>query len=511
MLYNFLFRKGKNYVHSVLQTNHPATVNTDTGKMKQKIILFSGLVFIGLLLLSTISCHNTNTQNSGKQKKTVIDTAAFSPGVVYTSVKCLLHTDESYALVLPKNYDTGKKFPVIFFFDAQARGWLPVKRYQPLADSFGFILAASNNSKNGLTAQERNRIVYNFMEDVEQRFSIDPQRIYTGGFSGGARIAAGIGLSNPNIAGTIGCAAGFPQLNNIANSRLAYVGIVGNTDFNYLEMKRLSDELETARWHHCLLVFNGHHQWPPLPTMEKAFYFLQTDAMRRKFIPIDSSIILLVKNTFEKERTKAIRNKDMLLLLQTDWQAVTFLSGLTDVSLYRKEMDRLLQNPQLKKQKEQQVILKKEEEKWQQLYTRALENRNIDWWKKALQNLADMEKAALTPDKKQMVRRLHNYLSLMAYLYADGSLKSHHPEAAKKFLMIYETVDPKNPEVYFLEAQRFAMTGQTKAILSALQKAADNGFHDAKRLENNAYFAGLHQISAFQKILLQVKNNPEKE
>ena len=109
-----------------------------------------------------------------------------------------------------------------------------------------------------------------------------------------------------------------------------------------------------------------------------------------------------------------------------------------------------------------------------------------------------------------MVRRLYNYLSLMSYPYDDGSLKSNQTAAAGKYLMIYQTVDPKNPEVYFLKAQRFAMTGEAKAILPSLQKAADNGFRDVKRMENNPYFAGLQQNPAFRKILLLVKKNRKK-
>ncbi|GMT44374.1 MAG: hypothetical protein IEMM0006_0206 [bacterium] len=477
--------------------------------MKQKGIFFSAL-FSGILLFSGVSCQNSHNRKSKKEQTALVDTATFHPGVIYEKVKSLGYPGESYALILPRNYIATKKFPVVFFFDAQARGWLPVKRYQPLADSFGFILVASNNSENGQDAQERNRIIYNFMQDVEQRFSVDPGRIYTGGFSGGARIAAGIGLANKNIAGTIGSAAGFPQLDHIVNTRLAYVGIVGNKDFNYLEMKSLDRELEAAHRHHSLLVFNGHHQWPPLQTMKKAFYFLQTDAMRRQLIPIDKTTIVSLKKNFEKERTMAIRNKNLLLQMRTDRQLVAFLNGLADVGVYENEIRRLLNNPVLKRQQQQLVVLKKEEQKWQQIYSQALKNRDAGWWKNALGNLAHMMRSAKTPEEKHMVRRLYNYLSLMSYLYADGSLKNNQTTAAGKYLMIYQTVDPKNPEVYFLKARRFAMTGETRAVLPSLQKAADNGFHDVKRMENNPYFAGLQQNPVFLKILLQVKENKKK-
>ena len=457
------------------------------------------------------SCHEGKKQEK-QQEAAVTQPFGFKPGTVYDSVACQKHPGETYALVLPAKFDPGKRFPVIFFFDAQARGALPVKRYQSLADRFGFILAASNQSKNGLAAPERNRIIYHFMADVEKRFPLDARRIYTGGFSGGARIAAGIGLSNPGIAGTLGCAAGFPPVKQVLNNQLAYVGMVGNTDFNFLEMQQLDRELEKAHWHHCLLVFDGHHQWPPLQTMKMAFYFLQADAMRRHLIPRDENIPVTLKKIFDGKRREARHNKNLLLQWQTDKQAIAFLEGLTDVSLYRKEAQDLLKNPRLQSQRELQAKLKKEEQERQQALSRALQTETTAWWQKSLQELAAEKASAGTPAKKQMVQRLYNYLSLMAYLYADGSLKNHQTEAARKYLMIYRFVDPGNPEAWFLQARLFAMTGQKPGkILMALQTAADKGFYDLKRLNADPLFVPLYSHPLFRKIQQQVKKNPVKE
>jgi len=474
--------------------------------MKQKLTFISALIS-GIVLFSIVSCQNTQKKNNTKERTALADTATFQPGTVYDSVHCFRYPEASYVLYLPKEYNSLKKFPVIFFFDAHARGWLPVKKYKALADSFGFILVASNDSKNGQSSQIRNRIIYHFMQDVEQRFAIDPARIYTGGFSGGARIAAGIGLSNKNIAGVIGCAAGFPRLNHITNTHLAYVGIVGNTDFNYLEMKQLNNELTAAHWSHYLLIFNGHHQWPPLQTMQTAFDFLQTNAMRRQLIPVDKQLITHLQKHLEQKRKQAIQNQNPLLQRQIDWQLVAFLNGLIPVGSYKKEIEELQQNSKLKRQEQQETLLKQEEQKWQQTYARALESKDAGWWRNTLAQLSERQRKAKTPPGKLMVRRLYNYLSLMAYLYTDGSLKNDQTAAAGKFLMIYEKADPTNPEVYFLKAQLYAMTGNRKAIIPSLQKAADNGFKDTKRMEKNARFSGLHQTDSFRKILLQVEEN----
>ncbi len=474
--------------------------------MKHTFFIRPGFVFLLVFSFLFFSCHNQRPK-----KKSPLNKGRFVPGTVYDSVPCTAHPTETYALVLPRNYTPGKRFPVLFFFDAHARGWLPVKRYQPLADSFGFILAASNNLKNGLAAQQRNRYIYNFMADVEKRFPLNALRIYTGGFSGGSRIAAGIGLSNPGIAGTIGCAAGFPQVRRIVNKTLAWAGIVGNTDFNYLEMEQLSHELQKAGWHHCLLVFDGHHQWPPLATMKKAFWFLQADAMRRRLIPKDPETIARLKTFFLNELQSAAGRHDLLKQWTTDHQAINFLDSLTATRVFKNNLQKLQHNPSLKQILKLQDALKKEEIHRQQVYSEALKTRDTVWWKTTLEQLRYQIGHASTPLKKQMEERLNNYLSLMAYLYASGSLNQGQPELAKKYLMIYQTVDPGNPEVWFLKAEQAAMTEKKSQVLPLLQKAADNGFHDTKRLLNNPYFSRFHNQKAFQQILLRVKNNPVKE
>ena len=78
-----------------------------------------------------------------------------------------------------------KKFPCIYFFDAHARGSLPVRTYKDLAEKYGFVLIGSNISKNGTEWQVTNDGVKVLMEDTRSRINIDPKRIYTSGFSGG--------------------------------------------------------------------------------------------------------------------------------------------------------------------------------------------------------------------------------------------------------------------------------------------------------------------------------------
>src|SRR5260370_1241352 len=74
---------------------------------------------------------------------------SLSTGQVLADVKCAADASQSYALYLPSNYTPDRTWPVILGFDPGGRGRNAVDRYQAAAEQYGYIIAASNNSRNG--------------------------------------------------------------------------------------------------------------------------------------------------------------------------------------------------------------------------------------------------------------------------------------------------------------------------------------------------------------------------
>src|SRR5947209_5644709 len=70
-------------------------------------------------------------------------------GQIIDAVKCVADRSQSYALYLPSNYSPDRTWNVILAFDPGARGRRPVERYQAAAEKYGYIVAGSNNSRNG--------------------------------------------------------------------------------------------------------------------------------------------------------------------------------------------------------------------------------------------------------------------------------------------------------------------------------------------------------------------------
>ncbi len=474
-------------------------------KTGKRLFRFASVLLSGLIIMVMIGSCNNSQKPVKKQSNNYIP-QPFEKAKILENVKALKDTAYRYAIYLPENYQSEKQTPVVFFFDAHARGVLPIKKYHLLADKYGWILAGSNNSKNGQTAGQRNAIIYHFMEDVEQRCNINPDRIYTAGFSGGARIASGICLYNKNIAGVIACAAGLPQTNRQPNTTCTLIGIVGNKDFNYLEMKALNNELSTLGLQHSLLVFDGKHEWPPFNVMDEAFTLLQLSAMQQKKTVVSKSVI---KHFVEKNDSllqQAETRGNFLQAATICQKIIDFTKGLQDISSYQKRLIKLTGNQNYRKQQQQFFLIKKEETKTQQVLARAMEAKNSSWWKQELYDL--INKAKIAGDQQRLMnRRLLNYLSLISYLYADRALKNNQTKEAQKFLMIYKLSDPGNPEVYFLRAELFSMTGKNSQVLFELEKAAAKGFSEPGRLNGNKYFKKFINEQNYSKIVREMRVN----
>ena len=197
------------------------------------------------------------------------------PGRVLESVPTLADATQSYALYLPSTYTTNRKWPVLMGFHPAARGRAIVDTYRDAAERYGFIVAGSNNSRNGPWEPSLQAAITT-LQDLGQRFAADGNRIYLTGHSGGARVALQIALANKQIAGVIASSAGYPDVQPRSSVPFAIFGTAGVDDFNYIEMRMLSRALRTP---HRVVIFDGGHILPPPDVAMQAIEWLELQAM----------------------------------------------------------------------------------------------------------------------------------------------------------------------------------------------------------------------------------------
>jgi poly(3-hydroxybutyrate) depolymerase len=246
-------------------------------------------------------------------------------GVIVDEVKCASDSTQGYALYLPSGYSTDRNWNLLIAFHPGARGRLMVEKYQAAAEQYGYIVAASNTSRNGPWSVST-AAAQAMWADVQQRFSIDPQRMYVTGLSGGARVAMQVALGGNNIAGVIASSAGYPDSQPRKTVPFAVFGTAGTEDFNYIEMRQLDRKLTSP---HYLAVFNGGHTLPPDTVALEAIEWMELQAVQSGRRTRDAA---LVERLFEKRQhviaasTSATDTVHLLEALVSDFK------GLRDVS-----------------------------------------------------------------------------------------------------------------------------------------------------------------------------------
>ena len=391
---------------------------------------FTGFLFSSIFLIGLLGCSE-----SGNKKEPL----KWKRGEVYENVAVEKDTTLSYALYFPSDYSADGKNKALFFFDAHARGVLPVERYQALAEKYHVALFGSNQMKNGLTTKERNRIITHFLQDAERRFHIDQNQLFTAGFSGGARVAALVALYNQNVKGVIGCGAGFPQVRKPVNQHFVWVGIVGNRDFNYLEMKNLYSQLRLLDKPAFLLSFDGKHEWPPEAVMDEAFQ-------------------ILFRN----------RTNDLLYGIE---------NGMTLTDLDRREItlrDALVRN---------------------------FTEKDSIWWRDEIQALNKKRDDLSNKDEALMNARLLSYLGMVSYLFCNSAVKTEDDQKLRQCLYIYRMVEPENPDRYYFQAVYEAHRKNYDKAITLLKKAVSLGLEEPSKILSEKAFEPLKEDPAFNELL----------
>ncbi len=453
--------------------------------------------------------NNTNAPVLDTVKHAHVDAKPLDKGVIIDTVHCIDIPAQVYSIYLPTNYSSTKKWPVVYFFDPHGVGNLPLKLYKALAQKYGFIIAGTYGSKNGMQIEASGRAAQAFMEDVSERLSVDNARIYTFGFSGGARVACALAL-NGGIAGVIACGGGFPQNHPQINQPFALLSFVGEKDFNYIELKNLDKELDNTPLLHQLIVFHGKHQWPPVTDVEQAFQWMDATAMQAKTMPVNDSIVKAIQQQLLKELDKnGLRDKTIHEYF-TYKKMLNFLRGLTNVDVYVAKVQEIQSSEKYTKYVRDEQQSEVDEANMQHQYLQYLSEKDGPWWQDKIKDMRAIIARDTTTPVSLQCQRLLSFLSLAVYMGASRSFNSPDDGSTAHFLDLYGLVDPTNPEHDYLFAGLYARENNPEKAISSLHDAVKLGFTDSKRMQSDSNFVSIKDKPEFKELLKKIQSMPPK-
>ena len=468
-------------------------------------------IFILLSFVCITACGNkqpeenidSNSVDTTTTAVTTVTKDSFETGKIINSVVCKTDASQSYALYIPAKTKS-ESLPVIYFFDPHADGALPLKNYKSLADEYGFILIGSNNSKNGNDWQTTENIWNNLFTDTKNRLTFNSNRIYTCGFSGGAKVASYVALHHNEIKGVIANSAGLPDETPAGNFNFSFTGIAGKGDMNMMDVVALNNELDKTQTRHRIILFDGKHEWAPASTMQIAFEGLQLDAMFNKLIPKNDSLINSYISNSKKRLNDFIKTNDFIRADEECKLSINMLNGLTTETNWFNEKDAsVISNTAYKKQQQQQQNLFNIEQSKKTEYQQQFQQGDMNYWTATINDLQTKAKAN-TPEG-EMYQRLVAYLSLAFYSISNNLINNNQNEAAQYFVTLYKMDDPTNSEAFYFSAVLDARNNNAKATEDDLLKAVDNGFNDANRMIQQPEFQKLSTQINFAAIESKMK------
>ncbi len=362
---------------------------------------------------------------------------------IETAVNELFHDSivklANYSYYVPRSLVDRNEYATVVFFDPQGDGNQPLSRYSAIADSLGIALIGSSVSKNGLSMQIISQHYKDLIESIRQNLPNRARSIILAGFSGGAKVATQIALSDPAVIGVVSTGAMLDPQERRPDMPIALVA--GKGDLNHQSMLMSWLQLMQKNRQVLFQQFNGRHEWCPEQLMQTCLGWV------------------LQKNGFtnEHQRLKAFRNDEFQLLGQSGLDEFICLQALQtcygdqpEMKAYKLRLQDLANSGLL--QKELSFFYERfdKEEMIKQQYVTQLQSVDLVWWKKEIDRLERLSDGI--SEEAFQAQRLLGFIGLFCYMSADRMLDQPGSDPTG-IIDVYLLAEPDNPEAQRMKDQ----------------------------------------------------------
>jgi dienelactone hydrolase len=459
-----------------------------------------GVSAVGLILFLTTICFAEMRIAKGQLADPVA--SAYDP-------------KQTHALYIPTTYTPEKKWPILFCYEARGRGRIPVELFREAAERLGWIIFSSNHSRSDDPNAPNLEVLNAMWNDSHKWFSIDERRVYATGFSGGARLAWGMGYVFPkSMAGVIGVGAGaHSEKPPTSDTPFVWYGIAGNKDFNYLELQKLDRQLGDLKIPHRVEFFKGVHEWPPADYCARSLEWMELQAMRLNRRAKDTSWI---QQQFDKQLAEARKIEAANLFeayqkyghLQEDFQ------GLIDIGDVPKKVTELANAAPVKKALEERKKREEREQKFLDSFVQTLGAFRMNSEMPTFSRLrGDLKIAQLQKEAKEkgetedglVAQRLLETIFVQTAFYLPTYFQEQKDyERALLSLSIGTDIHSDVPWVWFNVATAQMQHGNKKKALESLKTAIDRGFKYRSWVDQEKSFDPIRNDPEFQQLLARI-------
>jgi predicted esterase len=415
---------------------------------------------------------------------------------------------QTYSLYLPSNYDAEARWPLLLVFDPRGRSVEAAGLFTAAAEEYGWIILSSNDTRSDSGMEPNQRAINALWSEIQSRYSVERRRIYAAGFSGTVVPAMLLSKATGGIAGVIGVGGRFfPEV--LDGHDGAVFGAVGDTDFNYLEVRKIHRYLTDRGTPNRLVVFEGSHGWMPEEVAYDSIGWLEVQAMRTGARARNEETIseFYAKDVAAAERLMA---DEHLLQAKRKYDAIASdYEGLLDVGVAVAKAAELANRAEVRRARKTEKRLDAREERYAQEMQEVLDGFVVsdpavppDRLASQLQ-IDDLKRtAAEGGDEALMAQRMLNTVFVATSFYLTRDLLARDmPDHAASVLGVACLIRDDNPVVWYNRGCALARTGRRSSALDALEKAVELGFNDADLMRNDSDLESVRDDKRFVAII----------
>jgi hypothetical protein len=457
-------------------------------------------MLVGLFL----SCSSNSTNKNSVVQESTDKAAASVSGIIDQS--CASDPTINFSYYLPKSFAKDKKYPVLLLFDPQGEAHFALEKYTPAADQFEFILMSTNSIKNGLDGETAGHVMQSLLGSIDNQLPVDLNRVYVGGFSGGARYAALLAMSGSGIQGLIVAGAGFPAETWKNLSPSVVIATANDGDMNLSEILALDEIKDKGQLGRILIMRDkGKHEWPSLAKMQEALAIFTAFAVRDS-IENDKKKLDLVLSYYDSlDRTNYCSSSKIHKILFYE-RIIKALAYQKDIDKYAKAYASMIQSAAYQSEKNTEQNFIKEELGIKNSYYAAMGSKDTSWWYNEMQQFNASIQIETSNLKRSQLMRIRIGLSLMCYMNLDKTMKANSNQDAYYLSVLYRNIDPENKEAWFLAAVMEARSGNKSRVIDFLNTAGKKGFNERTRLNQTTEFNSMLGDPLFQDAVNKLPN-----
>ena len=417
-------------------------------------------------------------------------------GVITDSLK--VGEKESFSIYVPSEFDLQEKWPVVVVCDMEGRGKRAISMFKNAAEKSGYVLIGPNNLKDSTSIAKNILALNRITKEMGNLFPLDSTRIYSAGYSSGARFAALVPSFIKQYRGAISFGAAIPNYELLtAKNRFHFIGLVGDEDYSYPDMKKERPTLKRLKFPNQLWVFDGGHQWPDMKYIERAFTAIDLQAMAAGNKTKDTAFIKSNYDLSLKEISALLADRKYL-------EAYDYMSEVISAYQVHLSVDSLLESRKVLKRDRTYRNQKRYENAafFKETLTReeyqfnlledisTLNYNNLGWWNYQVEELKKYEQKSTKAERK-MGLRLISYLNALVEdnIDIEEATKPVDEEVLSFLWMLKTITEPGNFDYYLKiisDSAKFEDFGTSLFYLEELLKQGYNDRDTLYSLENTA-------------------------